>query len=94
MEFSTVFDELKNRSYSGTAAPSLSRLKFLCSDGYEWAARNKNLMAISGGITLVLSFLEPSEEPGVLIETLDLLHVLCKNMGKEYVLFCSPILYY
>ena len=77
-----MIDILKNRSYEVNATDALIKLKALCVDSYQWSTRNKNLLSVTAGVSLVSSFLSVTESSEVIIATLEVLFVICKNMGK------------
>lgn len=81
-EFNTAFNGLKDGT--GSALEHLTAIKSLCSDSYEFSSRNKNWLTVSAGVSVIASYLSTEQSPDVLKECMDVLVVVCKNMGKVY----------
>jgi hypothetical protein len=79
-EFNTAFHGLRDRT--GDAAEHMRALRMLCVESYEFSTRNKNLLVVSAGISVIMDYLGTEETPEVSRECMELLVVVCKNMGE------------
>lgn len=84
VEFSAAFEGLRDRvGDSDNILNNIRTLKILCSDSYEYSNRNRNLLVVTAGVSVIMSYLAADETAAVVKECMELLLIVCKSMGER-----------
>lgn len=59
----------------------MTKMKYLCSDSYEFSTRNKNILVVTAGVSVIMLYLNQAESAYVVRECVELLIIVCKDIG-------------